>query len=122
MTLTIIGAGYVGLVTAAVFSELGNKVFCVDVDKTKVADLKRGIIPFYEPQLAEYIERNVKSHQLAFTTSYSESVPKSQIVLICVGTPPKNDGEANLSYLFSAVEETAKNLSGYTLITIKSPI
>lgn len=122
MTLTIVGAGYVGLVTAAVFSELGNKVYCVDVVPEKVEGLKKGIVPFFEPSLAEYLTRNMKEKRLTFTTSYKESVPKSQIVLICVGTPPRENGEADLTYLFSAVEEAAKNISGYTLITIKSTI
>ena len=122
MTITIIGAGYVGLVTAAVFSDLGNKVFCVDISKRKIDDLKKAKIPFFEPSLPEYIERNIKSKRLTFTTSYKDSVTKSQAVFICVGTPPKENGEADLSYLFSAVEETAKNLSSYTLIIIKSTI
>lgn len=122
MTLTIIGAGYVGLVTAAIFSELGNKVYCVDVVKEKIEGLKNGKVPFFEPQLAEYLQRNVKEKRLTFTTSYQQSVPKSQVVFVCVGTPPKENGEADLTYLFSAVEETARNLSGYTLITIKSTI
>lgn len=122
MTLTVVGAGYVGLVTAAVFSELGNKVFTIDVDEKKIEGLKKGKVPFFEPQLAEFIARNSREKRLSFTTSYSQSVPKSQAVFICVGTPPKDNGEANLTYLFSAVEETAKNLSGYTLITIKSTI
>src|SRR3990167_10714143 len=122
MNLTVIGAGYVGLVSAAVFSDLGNKVYCVDINKDRIKDLEKGKIPFFEPSLSDYIKKNISAKRLIFTTSYRESVPKSQIVLICVGTPPKNNGEADLSYLFSAVEETAKNLSGYTLITIKSTI
>src|SRR3989344_5671541 len=122
MTITVIGAGYVGLVTASVFAELGNKVYCVDVIRERIEGLKKANIPFFEPQLKEYVQRNIKAKRLIFTTSYSESVPKSQTVFICVGTPPKKSGEADLSYLFSAVEETAKNISGYTLITIKSTI
>lgn len=122
MTITVVGAGYVGLVTAAVFSEIGNKVYCVDVVAEKIEGLKTGKVPFFEPSLAEYIQRNVKQKRLFFTTSYKESVPKSQIVIICVGTPPTPSGEADLTYLFSAVEEAAKNFSGYTLITIKSTV
>src|SRR3989338_1222138 len=122
MTLTVVGAGYVGLVTAAVFAELGNKIFCIDINKERIEGLKRGKIPFFEPSLSEYIKRNLSQKRLFFTTSYKESVPKSQIVFICVGTPPKENGEADLSYLFAAVEETARNLAGYTLITIKSTI
>jgi UDPglucose 6-dehydrogenase len=122
MTITIIGAGYVGLVTAAVFSELGNKVYCVDVDKKRIENLKKGITPFYEPQLSDYLQRNINQKRLIFTDSYSISVPTAQVVFICVGTPPKGNGEADLTYLFSAVEETAKNLKSYTLITIKSTV
>ncbi|OGD85857.1 UDP-glucose 6-dehydrogenase [Candidatus Curtissbacteria bacterium RIFCSPLOWO2_01_FULL_41_18] len=122
MTLTVIGAGYVGLVTAAVFSELGNKVYCVDISKERIESLRRGKVPFFEPYLTEYITKNTKAGKLSFTTKYSDTVPRSQAVFICVGTPPKENGEADLSYLFSAVEETAKNLSGYTLIAIKSTI
>ncbi|OGD83444.1 UDP-glucose 6-dehydrogenase [Candidatus Curtissbacteria bacterium RIFCSPLOWO2_02_FULL_40_11] len=122
MTITVVGAGYVGLVTAAVFSDLGNKVYCVDVDEKKIEDLKKGKVPFFEPSLSEYLERNIKEKRLFFTKSYSDSVSKSQTIFICVGTPSKENGEADLTYLFSAVEETAKNLSGYTLITIKSTI
>ncbi|KKR54581.1 MAG: Nucleotide sugar dehydrogenase, partial [Candidatus Curtissbacteria bacterium GW2011_GWA1_40_24] len=103
MTLTVIGAGYVGLVSAAVFSDLGNRVYCVDINKAKIEDLKGAKVPFFEPSLSEYIERNVGAKRLFFTTSYRDSVPKSQVVLICVGTPPKNNGEADLSYLFGAV-------------------
>lgn len=122
MTITIIGAGYVGLVTAAVFSDLGNKVYCVDIDENKIKNLKKGKIPFYEPGLDEYINKNITQKRLFFTKSYKESVPNSQVILICVGTPPKNNGEANLSYLFSAVEEVARNMAKYTLIAIKSTI
>ena len=122
MRITIVGAGYVGLVTAAVFSELGNKVYCVDVIKEKITDLKKGKVPFFEPSLEEYIKRNQAQKRLFFTTSYAEAVPDSQIVFICVGTPPKADGEANLEYLFTALEQSAKHLKGYTLITVKSTI
>lgn len=122
MRITVVGAGYVGLVTAAVFSELGNKVYCVDVIKEKIDDLKKGKVPFFEPSLDEFIKRNQDQKRLFFTTSYAEAVPDSQVVFICVGTPPKNDGEANLEYLFSALEESAKHLKGFTLITVKSTI
>lgn len=122
MTITVIGAGYVGLVTAAIFADLGNKVYCVDVIEAKISSLKLAKIPFFEPSLQDYVTRNLKAKKLIFTTSYHQSVPKSQVVLVCVGTPPKENGEADLSYLFSAVEEVAKHMSNYTLITIKSTI
>ncbi len=122
MTITVIGAGYVGLVSAAIFSELGNKVFCVDVDREKIDSLRTGKAPFFEPRLEEFLQRNLEQKRLYFTTAYSEAVPKSQIVLICVGTPSKADGEADLSFLFAALKETAKNLKNYTVIAIKSTI
>lgn len=122
MTLTVVGASYVGLVTAAVFADLGNRVYCVDIAGEKIASLKKGKVPFFEPNLEEYVTRNLAKKNLFFTTDYAEAIPKSQVVLICVGTPSKENGEADLSYLFAAVSETAKHLSGYTLITIKSTI
>lgn len=120
MTISIIGVGYVGLVTAAIFSQFGNKVYCVDISPEHISSLKRGKVPFFEPELADYIVRNSEAGRLKFTTKYEEAVPKSEVVFICVGTPPSANGEADLSYLFAAVEETAKNLSGETLIVIKS--
>lgn len=122
MTITVIGASYVGLVTAAVFAELGNKVYCIDVIREKIDKLKKGEVPFYEPSLKEYLQRNIAAKRLIFTTAYKDAIPNSQNVFVCVGTPPKPNGEADLSYLFAAVEEVAKNMSKYTLITIKSTI
>jgi len=103
MTISVIGAGYVGLVTAALFAELGNDVYCIDTSKERIESLKRGKIPFFETGLYEYLSKNAKEKRLIFTTSYSQSVPKSQAVFICVGTPPSKNGEADLTYLFSAV-------------------
>lgn len=120
MTISVIGAGYVGLVTAALFSNLGNKVYCVDISAEKIDSLKKGKVPFYEPGLEEYLLKNIDQKRLTFTTSYDASVPNSQAVFICVGTPPAKNGEADLTYLFSAVGETAKKLHGYTVIVIKS--
>lgn len=120
MKITIVGAGYVGLVTAAIYSEFGNDVFCVDISKDRIEKLKKGIVPFFEPNLEAYIKRGYKENRLHFTTSYQESVSRSDLVFICVGTPPGKDGEADLTYLFAAIEKTAKNLSKNTLIVIKS--
>lgn len=122
MTISIIGTGYVGLVTGAIFADLGHKVFCLDIDKQKIASLKNGEIPFYEPGLKELVKRNVDQKRLLFTTESREAIPKSKVVFICVGTPANGNGEANLSYLFSAVTEVAKHLKGYTLIAIKSTV
>src|SRR3989338_2938119 len=97
MRISIIGTGYVGLVTAACFADLGNKVICVDNDEKKIAQLKRNIIPIYEPGLKELVRRSRKEGRLSFTTSIREGVRKSEVIFICVGTPPKNKGEADLS-------------------------
>lgn len=122
MIISIIGVGYVGLVTGAVFADLGHKVFCVDIDEEKVKNLKKGKVPFFEPSLEELIKRNLEVKRLIFTTSYTEAVPNSKVVFICVGTPSKENGEADLKYLLAATEETAKHLKGYTLIAIKSTV
>ncbi|MDO8429355.1 MAG: UDP-glucose/GDP-mannose dehydrogenase family protein [Candidatus Daviesbacteria bacterium] len=120
MTITIIGTGYVGLVTGAILADSFNQVYCVDIDSKKIESLNSGAIPFYEPGLAEIIKRNTSQDRLKFTTSYSESIPTSKIVLICVGTPTRENGEANLDYLFTAIEEVAQNLKEYTVLVIKS--
>lgn len=122
MTISIIGTGYVGLVTGAVFADFGHKVYCVDIDENKIESLKKGDVPFYEPGLEELVRRNIIQKRLVFTTDYSKAVPFSKITFICVGTPEGENGEANLSYLFQATRETAKHLKGYTLIAIKSTV
>ncbi|MDD2822910.1 MAG: UDP-glucose/GDP-mannose dehydrogenase family protein [Candidatus Daviesbacteria bacterium] len=122
MNISVIGTGYVGLVTGAVFADLGHKVCCVDVDESKIEKLIQGEIPFFEPGLQELVKKNLNKGRLIFTTSYEQSVPNSQVVFICVGTPPKNNGEPNLEYLYQATESTAKYLKDYTLIAIKSTV
>lgn len=122
MIISIIGTGYVGLVTGAVFADFGHKVYCVDINKEKIKTLKYGHVPFYEPGLEELVKRNISQKRLLFTSDYKEAVPKSKVVFICVGTPAEQNGEVNLSYLFQATEETARYLKGYTLIAIKSTV
>lgn len=122
MTISIIGTGYVGLVTGAVFADLGHKVYCVDIDDTKIKKLEKGEIPFFEPGLQELVKKTSSQGRLFFTTSYQQSVPNSKIVFVCVGTPPKDNGEPNLSYLHQATESAAKHLKDYTLIVIKSTV
>ncbi len=119
MKISIIGAGYVGLVTAAVFSELGNDVCCVDISVERIAGLQKNKIPFFEPELEEYVKRSLKSNRLTFTTDYAE-LKDSEIIFICVGTPPGQNGQADLTSLFSALRQTAKNIKDHTLIVIKS--
>lgn len=122
MKLSIVGTGYVGLVTGTIFADLGNEVCCVDIDKERISNLKKGEIPFFEPGLEELVRKNIDKRRLHFTTGYKDCVPYSKVVFICVGTPPKEDGEADLGQLFSSVEETARYLKGYTIIAIKSTI
>lgn len=119
MNLAVIGAGYVGLVTAAVFAKFGNKVWLVDIDERRVADLKKGKIPFYEPGLEKLIKKNTS--KIIFTTDYQEAIPQAEVIFICVGTPNK-EGEINLSFVYSAVESVAKNLQMPAIVVIKSTI
>jgi UDPglucose 6-dehydrogenase len=122
MKLAIIGHGYVGLVTAAVFADLGNEVICVGRTKKKITQLNRGIPTFYEPGLEELVERNVKARRLKFTLSYKKAVPTADIVFIAVGTPSKDNGEADLTQVFACAAEIGKNLSGYTVVGCKSTV
>lgn len=122
MTVAFIGHGYVGLVTASVFADLGNTVWVVGRTKEKIENLKKGITPFYEPGLAELVKRNVDAGRLKFTLDYKEAVASSEIIFICVGTPPKANGEADLSQVFSAAGSIAKVLMGYKVVVTKSTV
>ena len=123
MKICIIGSGYVGLVSGACFSELGNNVICVDINKQKIENLKRGIIPIYEPGLEELIKRNVKQNRLQFTTNLSISVRKADIIFICVGTPTnKKTYNADLNYVFQVANDIKKNLNKYKIIIMKSTV
>ena len=120
--ITIIGTGYVGLVTGVGLAEFGNKVICVDIDKDKISQLKSGLIPIYEPGLEEIIKRNVKSERLYFSDDISLSIQKSQVIIIAVGTPQTRDGEANMEYVNSVVRAINKNLKDYKIICTKSTV
>ena len=122
MTIAFIGHGYVGLVTAAVFADLGNTVWVVGRTPEKIEELKKGIAPFYEPGLAELVKRNVDAGRLIFTLSYHDAVAPSSIIFICVGTPPKEGGEADLTSVFAAAEAIGKELVGYKVIATKSTV
>lgn len=122
MNLTIIGHGYVGLVTASVFADLGNTVYCVGRTKAKIDNLKKGTIPFYEPGLEEVVKRNIKAKRLYFTLSYKEAVLHADIIFICVGTPARENGEADLTQVYNCAKSIAQNLSGYTVIACKSTV
>lgn len=122
MKIAVAGAGYVGLVTAACFAELGNEVICVDIDEDKIKKLNNNIIPIYEPKLEEMVARNKKEKRLGFTTDLNNAVKESEIVFICVGTPPKDNGEADLSYVDNAARTIADAMDSYKIIVEKSTV
>ncbi len=123
MKICMIGSGYVGLVSGACFSELGNNVTCVDNDLNKLSDLKKGKIPIYEPGLEELIIRNLKQKRLQFSANISESIKKADLIFICVGTPTKTkSNEADLKYVFQVVKDIKKNLNKYKIIVTKSTV
>src|SRR3990167_3960771 len=122
MTITFVGHGYVGLVTAAIFADLGNKVWVIGHTQEKIENLNKGIIPIYEPGLEEIVKRNVKAGRLKFTLEYKDAIKESKIIFIAVGTPPKANGEADLSVVFDVAEKIGKNLDGYTVIVTKSTV
>lgn len=118
----MIGTGYVGLVTGACFADLGNHVVCVDNDTRKIDMLERGQIPIYEPGLDEMVKRNVKAKRLSFSLSIAESIPKADIAFIAVGTPPRTDGSADLSYVENVAREIATHMKRYLIIVEKSTV
>ena len=123
MKLCMIGTGYVGLVSGACFSDLGNDVICVDRDLEKVTDLKKGIIPIYEPGLDEIVLKNYKNKRLKFSTNLKDSVSKSDIIFICVGTPTKKNGNgADLSQIYSVAKEIRSSISKFKIIITKSTV
>jgi UDPglucose 6-dehydrogenase len=122
MNISIIGSGYVGLVSGACFSELGNKVICADNDAKKIEGLKKGIIPIYEPGLKELIAINTKNKRLKFTSSIKEAVKASQIIFIAVGTPSLRNGEADLTGIENVARNIALNMPAYRLIVEKSTV
>ncbi len=122
MNISIVGTGYVGLVSGTCFSEMGNHVWCIDIDQKKIDSLKNGKIPIYEPGLEEMVLRNHREGRLDFTTDYAEAVPESDICFIAVGTPPGEDGSADTRYVLAAAESIAKHMSGYTIIVDKSTV
>ena len=122
MNLSIVGTGYVGLVTGTCFAEMGNTVWCIDIDEPKIENLKKGILPIYEPALEEMVSRNYKEGRLHFTTDYAQAVPQSKICFIAVGTPPGEDGSADVSYVLAAARSIAQQIKEYTVIVDKSTV
>lgn len=122
MKITFIGHGYVGLVTASVFADLGNTVSVIGHTKEKIENLKKGIIPIYEPGLEEIVKRNIKARRIFFTLDYKNVIPESSVIFIAVGTPPKENGEADLSSIFEVAGKIAPYLNGYTVVATKSTV
>lgn len=123
MKITVIGTGYVGLPTGVGLAELGNDVICLDIDEQKINTLKAGKVTIFEEGLDELFERNTKNQKLTFSTSFAESIPEADLILIAVGTPPNPiTKEADMKYIKAAAEELAKHLNGYTVIAIKSTV
>ena len=122
MNICVIGTGYVGLVTGCVFSDLGNDVICVDKNPEKVAMLHRGEMPIYEPGLEELVKRNVDDGRLTFTEDVAHGVEHSDVVFICVGTPPMENGDPDMSYIQASAEAIARSLNRYKVIVNKSTV
>jgi UDPglucose 6-dehydrogenase len=122
MHIGIIGMGYVGLVTAACFAEFGVFVTCIDKDKKRIRSLKEGVIPFFEPGLEDYVQRNIKEGRLTFSTDIADAVRSSLVIFIAVGTPPRGDGTADLQYVEEVAREIASSLDGYRVIVTKSTV
>ncbi|MDI6744314.1 MAG: UDP-glucose/GDP-mannose dehydrogenase family protein [Thermodesulfovibrionales bacterium] len=122
MRVSIIGTGYVGLVTGACMAQMGNSVFCVDIDRKKIENLKRGIIPIYEPGLEPMVVENFRLGTLKFTTDIKEAIDNSEICCIAVGTPMGEDGSADLQHVLEAAGDIGKNMSRYIIIVNKSTV
>lgn len=127
MRITVIGSGYVGLVTGTCFADSGNDVICLDIDPAKIETLEAGRLPIYEPGLLELVQRNRREGRLRFTTSYAEAVPPAQLIFVAVGTPQTSNGNADLKYVFQAIEQVAAALQkeasdSKRIVAIKSTV
>jgi UDPglucose 6-dehydrogenase len=122
MKITIVGTGYVGLVTGTCFAETGVTVHCVDIDTKKIENLNKGILPIYEPGLDTMIERNVQQKRLFFTTNLSETLADCEVIFSAVGTPPDEDGSADLKYVLDVAREVGRNMNHYMVIVTKSTV
>lgn len=122
MKIAIVGTGYVGLVTGACFAEMGVEVTCVDIDDQKIENLKKGIIPIYEPGLEEMVQRNYREQRLHFTTRLTDCINEVEAVFSAVGTPPDEDGSADLSYVLTVAREVGKAMTNYLVVVTKSTV
>ena len=122
MKIAVVGTGYVGLVAGTCFSDTGNEVVCVDVNQEKIDSLNNGEVPIYEPGLEEMIKRNVREERLTFSTDIESAVKTSQIIFIAVGTPPDEDGSADLQYVLAVAADIGKNMNGFKVVVDKSTV
>jgi len=122
LNITIVGTGYVGLVTGTTLAELGNSVYCVDIDEKKVEGMKNGIVPIYEPNLEEMFLRNIQSERLFFTTNLKEALDKSEVVYLALPTPPGEDGSADLSYVLRVANDIGELMTEYKVVVNKSTV
>jgi UDPglucose 6-dehydrogenase len=122
MKIVVVGTGYVGLVTGACLSDVGIDVTCVDVNTEKIENLKKGILPIYEPGLDAIVERNTKKGRLSFSTNLAESIKGAEVAFIAVGTPPGEDGSADLKYVLQVAKEIGQNMNDYGVIVTKSTV
>ena len=122
MKIAVVGTGYVGLVTGTCLAEVGTDVACIDIDQQKIDNLKKGIMPIYEPGLENLVLRNYKKEKLHFTTSLAEGIKDADIAFIAVGTPPGEDGSADLQYVLAVASEIGKNMNSYGVVVTKSTV
>jgi UDPglucose 6-dehydrogenase len=122
MRIAVVGTGYVGLVAGTCFAESGNSVVCIDIDQEKIKSLEKGVVPIYEPGLEELLKRNVHDGRLSFTTDYARGIARAQVVFIAVGTPPGEDGTADLRHVLAAARSIGEHIEGYTVVVDKSTV
>ena len=122
MKLSVMATGYVGLVTGSCFADFGNDVVCYDIDKKKIEALKKGHVPIYEPGLKELVGRNTTEKRLTFTTNIEDAVRDCEVIFICVGTPQRSSGKADLTYVLQAAESIARNMNQFTVVVNKSTV
>ena len=122
MKIGIIGSGHVGLVTGACFAHLGHEVICMDQDERKIAMLKKGKTPIYEPGLTEMLQANVREKRLTFALDVAATVRRAEVLFVCVGTPPKENGEADLTAVENVSRQIARSMTSYRLVVEKSTV
>ena len=122
MNVTVVGSGYVGLVVAACLAETGNQIFCADIDERKIDMLKQGRSPIYEPGLDRLLQRNLAEGRIVFTTDVADAIRSGEVVFIAVGTPPDEDGSADLQHVLAVARVVGQNLNGEKVVITKSTV